>query len=191
MPFSQEWSVSIWTLHPHHGWCGCLRGCLEELDGRPWTLCWESTPQTSDHHHNWKVRCQIHMTRDPFVHIIVQWDVPRHYFMGASSWSIVECFKVRVICLQGGSNTGSILSASSILWFRVPSWERGWHGSNNKRDLFYVIVPILHQLPGKVDPCRRHYQQIVIMRPLEWEDYEVTFLLHGPTVCVHIARIAR
>jgi diphthamide biosynthesis protein 2 len=39
--------------------------------------------------------------------------------------------------------------------------------NNNNKDLFYVIAPILHQLPGKVDPRRRHYQQIVIMRPLE------------------------
>jgi hypothetical protein len=30
---------------------------------------------------------------------------------------------------------------------------------SDKRDLFYVIAPILHQLPEKVDPRRRHCQQ--------------------------------
>jgi hypothetical protein len=39
--------------------------------------------------------------------------------------------------------------------------------NNNNKDIFYVISPILHQLPGMVDPRRRHYQQIVIMWPLE------------------------
>ena len=30
---------------------------------------------------------------------------------------------------------------------------------NNNRDLFYVIALVPHQLPGKVDPRRWHYQQ--------------------------------
>ena len=31
--------------------------------------------------------------------------------------------------------------------------------NNNNRDLFYVIALVPHQLPGKVDPRRWHYQQ--------------------------------
>jgi hypothetical protein len=84
--------------------------------------------------------------------------------------SLTPHVTIRIAQTELNGNASSIHSngGSSIhghLALTIPPAE--YETMNNNKDRFYVIAPCLRQLPGKVDPHRRHCQQIVTMRPLK------------------------
>jgi hypothetical protein len=58
------------------------------------------------------------------------------------------------MCMSGCKN---VTSVSSSLESKLQVSRKFQPSNDNNSDLFYVIAFFPHQLPGKVDPRRRHY----------------------------------